>query len=288
MLQLLHIPFSVIAGPSAWLYFQLTVKDRLFEVNDLWHLQLPALVTLLTIISIYSTGFPVAVLNVSGKVVSILYLTALLLSVRKLTSNIPLAARISSVLIILNLAALWIGFAGFLFKTDLLKLTSAMALPLLIHIGLGIHLAYPETFRLLENAERKRMERSSSLTNVDLKTTLENVLSYLQYEKPWLEEDFSLSELADEMGLSSHQISELLNQHLGKSFHVLINELRVKEAKKLILESSDDTLIDIAFRSGFNSKASFNRNFRKVAGITPKEFRKKYDNSKSKNITEST
>jgi AraC-like DNA-binding protein len=55
----------------------------------------------------------------------------------------------------------------------------------------------------------------------------------------------------------------------------LINSYRVNEAKALLINEPQDTILDIAYAAGFNSKASFNRIFKKVTGMTPSEYRLK-------------
>lgn len=86
-----------------------------------------------------------------------------------------------------------------------------------------------------------------------------------------LEKGVSLSELARRMGTNQAYLSKALNQGLGQSFSDFINRLRIEHAKTLISEQQL-SMLDIALEAGFGSKASFNRAFKKYAGLTPSEF----------------
>ena len=89
----------------------------------------------------------------------------------------------------------------------------------------------------------------------------------------YLEPRLSIGDLARRMGSNETYISRTLNQGLDQSFNTFINALRVDCAKSLM---ADDTLgmLEIAYESGFNSKATFNRVFRTIAGMTPSAFKK--------------
>ena len=97
----------------------------------------------------------------------------------------------------------------------------------------------------------------------------------LEQERIYLNEDLTISCLAHELGIEPHQLSRFLNIHLGTTFTDMINAFRVREAKELLSNDPESTILDIAFSSGFNSKASFNRVFKKVMGMTPSEYRMK-------------
>jgi AraC-like DNA-binding protein len=81
--------------------------------------------------------------------------------------------------------------------------------------------------------------------------------------------DLKLADLANAIGITSHQLSQLLNDNLGKSFSTYINEDRISEACKLIATDDRLTLEAIGYEVGFNSKSTFYAAFRKVKGTTP-------------------
>lgn len=95
-------------------------------------------------------------------------------------------------------------------------------------------------------------------------------------EKWYLEEDLTMPSLANKMGISAHQLSELLNSQLEKNFYEYINHFRLQQAKRMLSEDSflHLTVSDIAYQSGFNNKNSFYRFFKQDTGMTPTNYRK--------------
>lgn len=97
-------------------------------------------------------------------------------------------------------------------------------------------------------------------------------------EKAYTNPDITLESLATMLGVSRHQLSEYLNQHVEKSFYQYINEYRIKEVVKLMgeyrLKNANPNVLSLAFEVGFNSKSSFNQYFKKNTGRTPSEYLK--------------
>ncbi|MEM8565977.1 MAG: helix-turn-helix domain-containing protein, partial [Bacteroidota bacterium] len=87
--------------------------------------------------------------------------------------------------------------------------------------------------------------------------------------------DLDLNMLSNAVGVKKQLISDYLNIRERKSFHELINERRVAEFKKNLIRSDLKHLdiLGIAYESGFSSKSTFNRVFKKVEGITPREYK---------------
>ena len=81
--------------------------------------------------------------------------------------------------------------------------------------------------------------------------------------------NLSLQDLAQELNISSHQLSQFLNNNLDKNFTSFINELRVNEACKIITSNDKLTLESIGYDVGFNSKSTFFAVFKKHTGTTP-------------------
>jgi len=81
------------------------------------------------------------------------------------------------------------------------------------------------------------------------------------------------SDVAMQLKISTHQLSQLLNDNLGKSFPVFINEYRIAEAKNIVRTNNLLTLEAIGYECGFNSKSTFYTTFKKIAGTTPAKFK---------------
>lgn len=117
--------------------------------------------------------------------------------------------------------------------------------------------------------------KNSSLTPLNIEEYKKQTLAFMDEEKPFLNPDLSQSEFASKIGISSHHFSEVLHFGFEQNFYNFINSYRVNEAQKLMKDEKylDAKIIAIAFDSGFNSKTSFNRVFKKLTGQTPSEYR---------------
>src|SRR5690625_577176 len=103
----------------------------------------------------------------------------------------------------------------------------------------------------------------------------------MKANKPYLESDLTLPKLAEELDLSTHHLSQVINEMHGKNFFNFINKYRVAEVKRKIQdpEFQNYSLLGIAYESGFNSKSAFNRVFKNVTGMTPSEYRRSLSSS---------
>jgi ABC-type antimicrobial peptide transport system permease subunit/AraC-like DNA-binding protein len=88
--------------------------------------------------------------------------------------------------------------------------------------------------------------------------------------------ELSLGSLAEKLGLTTHELSRIINTVLKKSFNDFINEYRVQDAARKMHDPAFDhiTLLGIAYESGFNSQSSFNRIFKQITGKSPVEYKK--------------
>lgn len=94
----------------------------------------------------------------------------------------------------------------------------------------------------------------------------------LAYMKENYSRKVTLTDVADNTYVSQWHLSKLLKRHTGKSFSELMNEIRVDEAKKLLLDPSL-RVGDVADLVGFVDMAHFSRVFKKFAGVSANEYR---------------
>ena len=118
---------------------------------------------------------------------------------------------------------------------------------------------------------------SSSLTKEDGDYLVQKINLVLEQNKYYKDPDFNLSSFAEKLGVPKYRISQALNAFSEKSFSELINEFRVEEVKnRLINESSSHLKLEaIGEEAGFRNKVSFYKNFKKLVGSSPGEFREK-------------
>ncbi len=107
---------------------------------------------------------------------------------------------------------------------------------------------------------------------------VDSVIAKVKEDNLYLDSDLKLSSLSSKCGIPSYQISRSINFVLNKNFNEFINDFRIIEAKKKLTseEFENVTILAIALESGFNSKSSFNAQFKKRENTTPNEYRSTY------------
>lgn len=139
-----------------------------------------------------------------------------------------------------------------------------------------------------ENKEPPRQEEQVSMFQASLRIKYEksglqkeaadkihqDLTNLMQVEKVFKNEELSLSQLAQQLGIHPNNLSQVINTYEKKSFYDYINTLRIEEFKQLAMKPENEkyTLLSLAFECGFNSKTSFNRNFKKITGESPSDY----------------
>jgi len=110
--------------------------------------------------------------------------------------------------------------------------------------------------------------------NEEEQAFVNRLIAYMEKEKPHIKPELTLSALAAMLGVSSDYLSSVLNGNLGKNFFDFVNHYRIEEFKSICIEGigKNYTIMGMAWDAGFNSKATFNRVFKKMTGLTPGEY----------------
>lgn len=100
------------------------------------------------------------------------------------------------------------------------------------------------------------------------------ILQLLQTGKAYEDPELSLTQIAKQLKTNPSIISKVINQGFQLNFNDFINNYRIEAVKEKLKvgEQKTQTLLGIAYDCGFNSKATFNRAFKKVTGVSPKEW----------------
>ncbi|WP_222981604.1 helix-turn-helix domain-containing protein [Flagellimonas meishanensis] len=102
------------------------------------------------------------------------------------------------------------------------------------------------------------------------------LMNLMEFEKPYLNPELKLDDLAQMLGISRHHTSQVINQHFDKGFFDFINEYRIEEAKSILINDKmadeDPNIIEILYAVGFNNKASFYKAFKKFVGTSPTNY----------------
>ncbi|MBQ9462850.1 MAG: AraC family transcriptional regulator [Bacteroidales bacterium] len=91
--------------------------------------------------------------------------------------------------------------------------------------------------------------------------------------KGWLD-DLSMGEVAEILGVRQEQLSIFFHTQFGKSFLQWRRELRIEEAKRLLLEDKTMPTALVGETVGINDKSNFRRQFKAITGYTPAEWRR--------------
>lgn len=180
-----------------------------------------------------------------------------------------------------HIAALFAGFAGLSMMITIYAFWVDLDLGLFEVYGhivnasfllaiavITVHFPKHLFFTLREKRqENKSTERVSS--HVEL-------YEFMTTEKYFLNPDLKLHDLARHLEIPPHTLSEKINQELHMNFYDFVNHFRIQEFKHRAAspENSHLTLLGLAYDVGFNSKASFNRIFKKNTGLTPSQYLK--------------
>ena len=103
----------------------------------------------------------------------------------------------------------------------------------------------------------------------------QKLILLMEEEKIFKQIKLTLGELASMLKISSHNLSEIINTKENKNFFDFVNQYRIEEVKKELINPKNKilTILAIAMDAGFNSKSSFNTLFSKYVGMTPSQYR---------------
>ena len=133
-----------------------------------------------------------------------------------------------------------------------------------------------------ENAEPDNVKKyqSSALTpsiSLAMKQKLEVLMTQNMLFK---ESSLRIQDLADELQISKHAISQVINENFGMGFYEYINHLRLEHALAIMqIPDNPYQVSEIAYLSGFNNKVSFYKMFKAKLGTTPTSYIEKFKTS---------
>ncbi|MCP5103020.1 MAG: helix-turn-helix domain-containing protein, partial [bacterium] len=148
-----------------------------------------------------------------------------------------------------------------------------------IILGLLILLAGLLFFMLLKKYRRylksKSKYKDSALETEVVESCMKKLLYVMDIEKLYKDDKLSLQALAQKVSVTSHILSQVINEQLNKNFSDFVNSYRIEEAKKMLQDADEDTsILHICYEVGFNSKSAFYRAFKKFTDKTPSQYQK--------------
>lgn len=115
----------------------------------------------------------------------------------------------------------------------------------------------------------------STLTRIDSDAMAARLRQLFEQDQIHRSESLSLATVADMLGLSTHQLSELVNTALGIGFSRLVRQYRVETAKQMLIDEPRASVLSVGMAAGFNSQSSFYVAFKEQVGEVPGEYRQR-------------
>lgn len=169
--------------------------------------------------------------------------------------------------------------AGVLFHLAILLLSTAL------YAGLHYRAYSGRALFLTHRKERKIREiisagsRSIALTDVQdaqLEAVFERVQRYVEHKRPYLNEKYSLEDLAKEICINKTYVSRAINAFSGKNFRQFINYQRVLYSIEEMKKNPDFKVIELAYMSGFHSVVTYNLCFKMFMDAKPSDYLSRY------------
>lgn len=164
------------------------------------------------------------------------------------------------------LVVIYVGIKGYF--TDTTTLST---------LGFDIEHNPGDTMNLRASSQLKHDQDHTDSPAADPR--LERVRNYMEEQKPFLNPDLNLVGLAESLQMTRAQLSDVINTGFLKNFNDFVNEYRISAFKNALKQGKQErlSLLGIAYDCGFNSKATFNRVFKKLEKSSPSEYLRRLD-----------
>jgi AraC-like DNA-binding protein len=292
--------FSFLYGPLLYFYYKRISERYRFKWRDMWHLA-PTFILLLYLLPIYflpdneklsimfnreDNAFSHIVTIVIFKLISlIIYAFLIYRTYNRAMQNKkrfdPQILNWQRNLMLLNFAYV---FGYFIFAIGRLKLLSAEAsiYPqiflmsfIILYVGYTAYVR-PRVFSkkfLFGERTLAKYQKSGLTTSFSIELKEQLLLLFIE-EKIYKQSNISLGILAQRLGTTRHNVSQVINEHFELNFFHLVNKYRIAEAKEILKNDSERNLniIDVAYDVGFNNKVTFNKAFKAETNMTPSRY----------------
>ncbi len=182
-----------------------------------------------------------------------------------------------------------LNFSDFIFSYYPLRIFTTIIIYLLGYQGLKYLRIVKEREQIRKNILFKDVEVEKLEEIVIEKSTtdktekqFEEIDNYIKKSQKYLQPKYTLQNLANDMGIGTSSLSFIINKNANKSFIDYINEMRVEQSKKLLINEQyiNYTIVSIGLESGFNSKSTFYNVFKKHVKKTPLAYKNEQNQKK--------
>nr|WP_298998807.1 helix-turn-helix domain-containing protein [uncultured Allomuricauda sp.] len=272
----LGLAANLAVGPLLYLYgLQLLSQNQSFKRANLFHF-VPSLLYVLFGQIIPNSGSSVF-WNFSYTFIllqSYIYLGLSLYLYLKKMNHVQKELRLWYIRLIFTLGLVWITYT--LIFVDVLPIYSAGPVAYSIFIVLLSYLGInsKKTF----NLSLAPKYDTSNLTPEKGKAYFDKIEDVMKEKQLYLNPRLTVTTVAEAVGISSRNVSEIINKYANQNFASYINNYRIEEAKCLLTTRSKKTkIISVALDAGFNNLSTFNVAFKAITNLTPSEYRARYN-----------
>lgn len=277
---------AMLLGPCLYVYFLCVRRpDARFLKSDLWHFGLGALIIILlsqikplralidiAILASFITYSTLIALQMRSGQQALAHLGGYASSAYRWLMSLMLLALVN---ILLEIAVNLEMQTGVALRDSISLLVASIAF---FSINISIMLAALKRSDWLEwmyQFGEQTLQVATPAIAPEVAQALfqrwENLVKTEQLHKQ--EFGITLPQAAKKLQVPARQLSNAINQIYGKSFSVYLNEQRIHEAQRLLIEAPEMTVIEVMQESGFSSKSNFNKEFLRVTGMSPSGFR---------------
>lgn len=188
------------------------------------------------------------------------------------------------VLIVLDIGIRMVFFS-MKFKAPTFELILASLIAVAIHLA-AYHLFdglkdFPKILPVFSKENNSPKYKTSPLGPQQMKSCQDNLLNLMDTQKPYLNASLKIADLAQQLDIPSHYLSQVLSESMDTNFYTFINTYRINAAKALLTDEKYQhySILSISMECGFGNKTTFNRTFKKLTGMTPSQFVNTYSNT---------
>ena len=287
LLQFSH--FKFLQGDDSFIYSKFYVallftvapafyffSREVLKVDNAYHpaLLLHAIPLLIGLFLPRSLALPFAFFIGTGYV---LWLAMIVYSLREQRQRFKLELVALSAMFIVAFMVLLLGIVLPLVSDSFFYTTYALLIGLTFFVAVFTVIRFPNISADVSEAAQAAYS-ISTLKNVDGSALELKLRQLMEVDKLYTQETLSLSLLAEQMEISTHQLSELINTRFSKSFSQLVREYRIEEAKRMLIDEPKSSVLSIGLSTGFTSQSNFYTAFRDITGMAPGNFRKSASN----------
>jgi AraC-like DNA-binding protein len=265
---------AILIPPLSYLAFK---RPKTFE--RAWLHGIPILI--FSCIYFYNQNYIDMIIGISGIIYSCMLIYLGINGIQKLTwvkfgDNNRILFLLIAVIITLSFSSITDGiiFLDFFFH-DGENLKNIVVTASILGVVLGISSLF--FFHFYKQNQTPNIDGDEAHA---LQGTYDKIEQLMREKKFFLNPDLNLIRLAKRLSLPSREVSRAVNIHTNQSLSNYVNNLRIEEAQKM-LKNSNTPITQIIYACGFNTKSNFNREFQRVTGKTPSDWRKANQMGKS-------